>query len=435
MNSLMNGSSTSPLAALSIAYLFTLSCAASDSDNKPETILASTSALETTNNKVRIHQSSNQWWQQVRVPSGTSIVAIDNGDSQWLLEGNWWGDFVSNRYISRGSDVRLIISNGTTPWVSGWFPYLLQQPTDSEADFNYHLSSQHHLIVHQHSNKWWQQIVPLVPVNWIDIRYKGVLTRMHHEDYGHFTSNLYIEPGSQVELFFEIQSNSDTVMKTAKFHYLADQPVIELPCPDNKDVCHSWGYVCAECFPYPCEPQACVRRAQDGELCSSRTTSRDCETNFLCVNESPMTSNSYCHQSCATHHNCPSGKLCFHGICSEPVCHLAITKTESGYNYHASFVDAGWTNFGFALSQTILSNQVYSDQLAGSCEMVSPQCDSLPQEPLCVTNQFGQQQEVNGPCAALRLMLANIEQPESFITGQTYEWIAPKWQSTLGTCN
>jgi hypothetical protein len=359
-------------------------------------------------------------------------VAIDDGVNQWLLEGAWWGDFVSNRYIGPGSDVRIIISNGTTPWVSDWFPYLLRQPANSSTD----TSAQYHLIVHQHSSEWWQQVVPLVPVNWVELRYKNEQWRLQREDYDHFTSNHYIEPGSMVKLVFELQGSdgSPTVMETAMFHYLADQPAIKLPCPSN-GAC-PWDYVCRQCFPLPCDPHTytCVPRAQDGEACSSKTSALACKERRLLCSEGPMM-RGYCHYHCGVHYNCPSGKLCFHGICSKPVCHLAIAKTETGYSYHASFVDAGWANYDYALSLTKLSNRVYSEKLAGSCEMVSPQCDSLPQEPLCVTDQFGQRQEVNGPCAALRLMLANTEQPDSFTGTVPHEWVAPQWQSTPGTCN
>ncbi len=441
MNSLMHGSTTSPLAALSIACLFTLSCAVSDSDNKTsnkETVLTSSSALETTSTtEVRIHQSSHKWWQQVRVPSDTRIVAIDDGVNQWLLERTQWGDFVSNRYIGQGSDVRIIISNGTTPWISDWFPYLLQQPADSKtgtASSSTDISSQYHLIVHQHSSEWWQQVVPLVPINWVDLRYKDERWRLHREDYGHFTSNHHIEPGSMVELIFELQDGdgSPAVMKTARFHYLADQPAIEVPCSPGDGAC-PWDYVCPKYTTFSSEPQACTPRPNDEEQCSCKTYSMDCKEHLLCV-EGPMMTG-YCHYPCAVHDNCPSEKLCFQGICSKPICHLAIAKTETGYSYHASFVDAGWTNFDHGLSLTELKNTVYTDKLAGSCEMVSPQCDSLPQETHCATNQLGQKQEVSGPCAALRLMLDNIEQPESFSGTTAYEWATPQWQSTRGTCN
>jgi hypothetical protein len=390
---------------------------------------SSTSALETTSETTYVHDSSNEWWQQIVVPSGTRRVAIDDGARQWLLVGTWWGHFIGNNHIKRGTNVRIITSDGTTPWISEWFSYLVEQPVDADNGYQYHL------IVHQNSNDWWQQIVPLVPVNWIEIKQGDEQWRMKLEDYGHFTSNHYIEPGSRIQLIFEMDSDGSPVVKRLSFHYLLDQPAIEQECAVDNDAC-PWDYACnARWAGGMGTTKMCVPHPYEGEVCGSRNSAPiACKQGLACI-EGPFLT-SFCHSHCNTHSDCHQGRFCFENVCSEPICDVAIAKTENGYSFHASYVDAVWRNFG-GLKLNPLPGKVYREKLSGPCFAVTPQCDSLPTEPLCVTDEFGQQQEVDGPCAALKAMISDADPPDPLLPDNNYapEWLVPSWQSTLGSCN
>ncbi len=419
MNSFKRSSATIPLVSLGVVCLFTGSGLANIAES-------STSAQETNSETVYVHESSNEWWQQIVVPSDTRRVAIDNGYNQWLLTGTWWGHFIGNNHINSGEMVRIIVSNGQTPWISEWFRYLIEQPVDAGNGYQYHL------IVHQSSNEWWQQVVPLVPVNWIEIRQGNEQWRMKLEDYGHFTSNHHIERGSKIEFIFETDGpEGSPVVERSWFNYLFDQPAIRQECAVDDDAC-PWDYACQEQF---YGGGFCVPHPSEGEVCGSHTTGPiTCKFSLNCIPGPVHTS--YCHSRCRNHGDCHQGRFCFDDICSEPICDVAIAKTENGYGFHASYIDAIWQNFG-GLKLNSLQGKVYREQLSGPCTTATPHCDSLPQEPLCVTDEFGQQQEFDGPCAALKTMISNVNLPDPLVRGNTYapEWSVPSWQATPGTCN